>query len=167
MENNIISIDFINILATVVNLLVLFLLVRKFLVKPMHNIIEKRESLIQSQFEEARSAKAEAGELKARYEDSLKNVNEESAAIVDKAKQDAQTEYDRIVKEADQMSKEMLDKARLDIASEREQSIKEMKSEIGELIALAVCKVEEEKISPETDKKLIDKFLADMDKEES
>lgn len=166
MGNNIISIDFINILATVINLLVLFLLVQKFLVKPMHNIIEKRESLIKSQFEEARSTKAEAGELKSKYEDSLKNAHNESIAIVDKARQDAQTEYDRIVREADQTAKNMVKKAHQDIAEEKEQSIKEMKSEIGELIALAVGKIEEEKVSPESDKKLIDKFLADMDKEE-
>ncbi len=164
MDNNIISIDFMNILATVVNLLVLFLLVQKFLVKPMHNIIEKRESLIKSQFEEARSTKAEAGELKSKYEDSLKNAHD--VAIVDKARQDAQTEYDRIVREADQTAKDMVKKARQNIASEKEQSIKEMKSEIGELIALAVGKIEEEKVSPESDKKLIDKFLADMDREE-
>ena len=70
------------------------------------------------------------------------------------------------MKEADQTAKDMVKKARQNIASEKEQSIKEMKSEIGELIALAVGKIEEEKVSPESDKKLIDKFLADMDREE-
>lgn len=43
-----ISINFFNILATVINILVLFLLMQKFLVKPLMNVIEKRENMINS-----------------------------------------------------------------------------------------------------------------------
>lgn len=161
-----INIDFMNILATVINILVLFLLVQKFLVKPVLNIIEKRDNLIKSQFEQARTADAEAKELKAKYEDSLKGAHDESLALINKAKGDAQAEYDRIVDEADKKAADMIEKAHFDIALEKDQALKEAKSEIGELIALAVGKVEEEKASPEEDRKLIDKFLADIDNDE-
>ena len=92
-----ISIDFFNILATVINILVLFLLMQKFLVKPLMNVIEKRENMINSQFKEAEAAETEAKSLKAKYEDSLKNAHDESISILNKAKTNAQAEYDRIV----------------------------------------------------------------------
>ena len=92
-----ISIDFFNILATVINILVLFLLMQKFLVKPLMNVIEKRENMINSQFKEAEAAETEAKSLKSKYEDSLKNAHDESISILNKAKINAQAEYDRIV----------------------------------------------------------------------
>lgn len=158
-----ISIDFFNILATVINILVLFLLMQKFLVKPLMNVIEKRENMINSQFKEAEAAETEAKSLKVKYEDSLKNAHDESISILNKAKTNAQAEYDRIVGEADDEAQKIVSKARTDMEQEREQTLKEVKTEIGDLIALAVDKVAGTKASAESDKELIDQFLSDVD----
>lgn len=158
-----ISIDFFNILATVINILVLFLLMQKFLVKPLMNVIEKRENMINSQFKEAEAAETEAKCLKSKYEDSLKNAHDESISILNKAKINAQAEYDRIVGEADDEAQKIVSKARTDMEQEREQALKEVKTEIGDLIALAVDKVAGTKASAESDKELIDQFLSDVD----
>ena len=159
----VISINFFNILATVINILVLFLLMQKFLVKPLMNVIEKRENMINSQFKEAEAAETEAKSLKAKYEDSLKNAHDESISILNKAKINARAEYDRIVGEADGEAQKIVSKARTDMEQEREQALKEVKTEIGDLIALAVDKVAGTKASAESDKELIDQFLSDVD----
>ena len=162
----VIKIELVSILATVINLLILFLLVNKFFTKPLANIIAKREELVKSQFEQAKIAEQEAQELKIKYEDSLKNAKEESVALVNKAKEDANREYDRIISEADKKAKEIIKKAGADANLEREQALKEVKAEIGGLIASAVEKVEKEKASAETDKKIINQFLSDVGMEE-
>ena len=56
-----------NLLFTVLNLLVLFLLMKKFLYKPVLGVIEKRKELIDQQFEQVQGAKAEAAVLKEQY----------------------------------------------------------------------------------------------------
>ena len=162
-----IEISFVNILATVINILVLFLLVQKFLVKPLSNVIQKREDMINSQFREAKIAETEANNLKEQYEHDLKHAREESISILDKAREDAKLEYNRILGEADVQAKEMMEKARRDVDQEREQALKEVKTEIGNLIALAVDKVAGTKTSAQTDKELIDQFLAEAEKEEN
>lgn len=162
-----IEISLVNILATVINILVLFLLVQKFLVKPLSNVIQKREDMINSQFREAKIAETEANNLKAQYESDLKHAREESLSILDKAREDAKSEYNRILGEADVQAKEMMEKARRDMVQEREQALKEAKTEIGDLIALAVDKVAGTKTSAQTDKELIDQFLADAEQEEN
>lgn len=159
------TISFFNILATVINILVLYLIVQKFLMKPMQNILEKREKLIQSNFEEARSAEADAKQLKAQYEESLMSAHEESLAIIDKAKVSAQAEYDNIVAQADEKAQKIVAKARADMAIEKEQALKEVRSEVGDLIAMAVGKVAANNVSEETDKRLIEQFLADAESE--
>lgn len=60
-----------NIIWTVVNLIILFILLRIFLFKPVLGMLEKRRQTIESSLNEADKKNTEAGELKARYEDSL------------------------------------------------------------------------------------------------
>lgn len=158
-----ISINFFNILATIINVLVLFLLVQKFLVKPLMNVIQKREDMINSHFEEARTAEADAKNMKAQYEENLKNAKEESLSIIDRARGTAQAEYDRIVSEAGDQAKSIISKAQADMELEKEQALREVRTEIGDLVALAAGKVAGTKTSAETDRELIDKFLADVD----
>ena len=119
--------------------------------------------LEESGAEAAEAAETEAKSLKAKYEDSLKNAHDESISILNKAKINARAEYDRIVGEADGEAQKIVSKARTDMEQEREQALKEVKTEIGDLIALAVDKVAGTKASAESDKELIDQFLSDVD----
>ena len=88
----------INLVFTIINLLVLYFLMKKFLFKPVNNIIAKREEAIKKQFDDADEAKKQADETKKQYEASVADAKEESAKIVQEAKDKARIEYDRIVK---------------------------------------------------------------------
>ena len=58
-----------NLLFTVINVLVLYLLMKKFLFKPVLAVLEKRKEMIASNMEEARKSQQEAEELKTDYEE--------------------------------------------------------------------------------------------------
>ena len=85
---------------TIINLIVLFLLLRHFLINPVSNIMEQRRKLIADGLQNAQDTQDEANRLKAEYEEALSGAKKESAEIVDKARIDARAEYDRIVGEA-------------------------------------------------------------------
>ena len=71
-----------NLIWIIVNLLIFYFLIRKFLFKPVLNIIEKRKQMVAEQFEKADTANAEALELKTQYEASLQGAKEEAIQIV-------------------------------------------------------------------------------------
>ena len=73
----------------VFNIIILFILLRIFLFKPVLGIIEKRQNMIQGQLDDAASKNKEADDLKNRYEESLKSAKEESFQIVNDAKERA------------------------------------------------------------------------------
>ena len=73
------SIDPWNIVWTIVNLLVLYLVFKKFLYKPVMNVIEARENMIKQQFDSAKKDQDEALKLKAEYHDRLDIPREELA----------------------------------------------------------------------------------------
>ena len=57
-----------NMVMIVINLLVLYAIFRKFLYKPVMNVIHRREELIQGQFDSAKKTQDDALQLKADYE---------------------------------------------------------------------------------------------------
>lgn len=152
----------INLVFTIINLLVLYFLMKKFLFKPVNNIIAQREEAIKKQFDDAGETQKKADELKKEYEASLANAKEDSAKLVQDAREKARVEYDRIVKSADEEVTKKLQKAEETIQEEKNKSIRNMQSEIQNLVVAAASKVVGEQVSPEQSQKLYDDFIAEM-----
>ena len=118
---------------TIINLIVLFLLLRHFLINPVSNIMEQRRKLIADGLQNAQDTQDEANRLKAEYEEALSGAKKESAEIVDKARIDARAEYDRIVGEAGAKAGNIIENAKENVRIEREQTMKELQSQIAGL----------------------------------
>ena len=74
----------------IINLFIQVFLIKKFLFKPINDILEKRRNLADKEIKEAREAKTEADSLKEQYESSLTNAHAEAAQIVSDAQKEAQ-----------------------------------------------------------------------------
>ena len=85
----------INLVFTIINLIVLYLLMKKFLFGPIIGVMEKRKAMIDEQFASAEKTTTEANQLKGQYEDALKSAKEESFSIVEQAKDEAKVQYSR------------------------------------------------------------------------
>ena len=85
---------------TIINLIVLYLLMKKFLIGPVLGIMEKRKACIAKEMEEARVSREKAEELKLQYEKSLAMAKEESSQILESAKTDGEQVRESIVKNA-------------------------------------------------------------------
>jgi len=149
-----------NIFWIVFNIIVLFILLRIFLFKPMNKLAEKRSELIEGQIEEADAKNKEATELKEQYEASLKGAKEESAQIVSTAKERAQLQYDSIIKKANEDAAHIVEQANKAAESEREQILREAKAEIAGIALSAASKVLGSAVDGKANKKLLDDFLA-------
>ena len=139
---------------TIINLIVLFLLLRHFLINPVSNIMEQRRKLIADGLQNAQDTQDEANRLKAEYEEALSGAKKESAEIVDKARIDARAEYDRIVGEAGAKAGNIIENAKENVRIEREQTMKELQSQIA---GLAIASAEN--IVGETEQNIYDQFL--------
>ena len=60
-----------NVLFTIINLLILYFGLRKFLIKPVTNVMEQRRQMIEGQMADAKKTTEQANELKSQYEDAL------------------------------------------------------------------------------------------------
>ena len=142
---------------TIINLIVLFLLLRHFLINPVSNIMEQRRNLIADGLQNAQDTQDEANRLKAEYEEALSGAKKESAEIVDKARIDARAEYDRIVGEAGAKAGNIIENAKENVRIEREQTMKELQSQIA---GLAIASAE--KIVGDKEQNIYDQFLGEV-----
>ena len=140
-----------------INLIVLFLLLRHFLIKPVSDIIEKRKQMIADGLQSAQDAQNDAKKMKQEYEDALKGAKTESAAIVEKARPEAKTEYDRIVSEAGSKAGDLLEAAKENVRIEREKTMKDLQTQIAGLTMASA-----EKIVGDKEQNIYDQFLGEV-----
>ena len=76
----------INIVWTILNLLIIFAIVKIFLIKPIHKILGARQAEIDKQYADAKAAQDSAEELKTKYEASLSGVQAEKEGILNEAR---------------------------------------------------------------------------------
>lgn len=153
-----ISID-LNLVWNVINLIVLYLLLRHFLFMPVMNIMEKREKMIADGLKSAQDARDEADRMKQEYESALSGAMQESVQIIEDARRSAKAEYDRIVGEAGDRAGNMLESAKETVRIEREQAMKELQTQIAGLAALSAAKIVGGNTGAGDDQELYDQFL--------
>ena len=146
-----------NLVWTIINLIVLYLLMKKFLIGPVLGIMEKRKACIAKEMEEARE---KAEELKLQYEKSLAMAKEESSQILENAKTDARQARESIVKNANNEAAKIIEAAQNTARQEQENAMQGAKKEIAQLAMQAAKKLLLEKSDENSNDMLYDKFLA-------
>ena len=151
--------DIVNFVCVVVNLLVLYVLMKKFVFGRVTRIIDARQALLEEKNASVAKAQEEADRLKKEYEKSLENASETSVQIVKEAKSRARAEYNKIMARAAADAEAMKAGAEKAIATEREKQMDELHVQIMDLAVEAAGRIMAEKSSPETDKALYDAFI--------
>ena len=160
MQNlDVISVNIWNILISLANLAILFFLVKKFLYKPVKNMLEKRRGAIDKEYSDAENAKAEALRDKEAYADKLSGAKSEADAIISSAVSVAKARENEIVEDARKEAEGILHKAREDAALEMRRAESAIKDEIVDVSTLLTEKLLEREINKDDHKELIDSFI--------
>ena len=150
--------------AQVINFLLLFLLLGKFLYRPIIKILDERALKIKDGLAAAEKMKVE-----------LAKVEKQKSAEIDRARKEAQAIIDRGVLAGKKIEQEISDRARKEasvitaralaqIESEKEKTLTALKNQTAKL-ALLISERVTGKILDEADQvRLIDQSLADLEK---
>ena len=87
-----------NLVWNIVNVIVLYLLLKHFLIKPVMDIMNKRQTMVDQSITNARASESQAFELKSQYEEKLAASAEEGKKLVEEAKAEAKTVQERMIK---------------------------------------------------------------------
>ncbi len=144
------------------NLLILVMLVKKFLFKPVMDILQQRQDEVDKIYADANKAKEDAKVLKADYENRLASAKEEAGEIVKTATANAQRKSNEILEEAQAKASNLVVRAEAQIEQERKKAINEIKDEISGMAVDIASKVVEREISAKDHEKLIEDFIKNV-----
>jgi F-type H+-transporting ATPase subunit b len=153
--------EFWSIFEAVANVLILFVLLRIFLFKPLNKIRDERTRTVQDNLDSAEKAKAEAEELRQQYEDSISDAKEKANQIIMKAHEDAENERTAIIRKSQEEAEKIVADADKTIENERKRVLRQAQSEIADLAIEAASRIIGENVDDEKNRRLVDKFLSE------
>lgn len=149
-------------LFTLLNLIITFLILKKFLFKPVKKMIDDRQQEIDGLYADADSKIAEAETLRTEYAEKIEGAKEESSEIIRAARASAQQQGDEIIRGAQEEASAIKQKAMDDIALERKKALNEVKDDISD-IALAIAeRIVGKELDADDQSALIDEFIGKM-----
>lgn len=152
---------------TIITFMVLFFVLAKFAWKPLMKMLQEREEMIRDSLNDAEKAKAE-----------LEHLNEESEAIMTKARAEAQTilangkaaaekvKEDTIAKAKEQAIK-IIKKTEKQIQIEKDKAIIDIKQEVVNLSLSVAKKLINKNLNDADNKSLIEETLKKVNKYEA
>ena len=156
---DIISVNIWQIIVSLLNLVILFLIIKKFLYKPFKEMLAERQSTIQKDYDDAKEAKEQAISDKEAYENQLKNAKSQADSIIKSATEDANRRSDEIISEAKMRADMIVNAAKVDAELEMKKAEGTIKEEIVEVSSLLAEKMLRREISKEDHRELIDSFI--------
>lgn len=149
-------------IAQICNLFIQVYLIKRFLFKPINQILEKRKAMADAQIQDAVKEKEQAEAMKAEYEQNMQDAKNRANEILVTAQKTAAIQSEEIIKEASAQAAAMKSKAENDIAQEKRKAVNEIKDEIGGMAMEIAGKVIEREISEDDHTKLINDFIENV-----
>ena len=149
-------------LFTLLNMVLTFLILKKFLFKPVNKMIDDRQKEIDELYASANAARKDAETMRDDYTRKLSEAKETSAQIVAEATQEANRRSDEIIRQARQDADTMRQKAGTDIALEKKKALNEVKGDISKIALDIAGKVVERELDSADQERLVEGFLREM-----
>lgn len=143
--------------------IIVLLVLRTFMFKPLMHIIQSRQEEIASQYENAEKTQKEANELKTQYNERLASVDDEIREKIAAAVKEGHSMKEQIIEESRKHADEIIMRAQEEIKRETENAMENLKNTIADLAVSAAEKVISAELDNEKHKKLIDDFITNVD----
>ncbi len=151
----------VNIVCTIINLLLLYLIAKKFLFDRIDAIFKQRQEEIDEATKAADIATKEALATKKEYEDKIELAAEEKEQILADIKKQGYDEYDRIVNDAKKKGEQIIVEAKHNAEVENERAKEVYAAQLTDMVIDAASKIAATKHSTQDDMELYDKFISE------
>lgn len=146
---------------TILNILVLYIILKKLLFKPVTKHMDSRAKKIQEALDAAEESKEMVRQMKIEYDEKIKAAKEEGQKVMEMYKNMAEKEYNSIIETARNEADQMIQNAKVELQVEKEQLITSIKGEISDLVLATSEKVLKKNLDDDTNRKLISEFIKD------
>lgn len=159
MTLDVISVNIWQILISLLNLFLIFIIIKKFMFVPVKKMLAARQAAIDTQYSEAENARIAALAVKENWEEKMKTADGEAEEIIKKAVDTAKLRGDRIVSDAREKADGLIRVAEMEAELEKKKAESEVKHEIVMVSAAIAEKMLAREVKPSDHRELIDSFI--------
>lgn len=150
------------IIFQILNLLLLMVLFKKYLFKPVTEILEKRQAEIEGHYQEAQQAETDAKAMKADYESKMAGARQEADRVIKTATESANAMSASIVKDARTQADQLKRRAQTEIDLERRRAFDEVKGELSGIALDIASQVIEREVNEKDHEAFINEFIKNV-----
>ena len=156
---DIISINIWHIVISLANLVILFLILKKLLFKPVKKIVDKRQKELEAEYCKAEKIQAEADAIKAEWEGKMATAEAEADKIISDAVERADSRNEVMLYESREKADQIIRKAKADIERERKDARETFKKEIVDVSQTLSEQIIGREINMDDHRDLIDRAI--------
>jgi F-type H+-transporting ATPase subunit b len=147
---------------TIVNLLVTYFILKRFLFKPILNILRKRKTEVEAELSDAAEKLKAAEDKLTDATDRLNNTNHEAAMIITTAKSQAEIQRESIMSDAKHEIAGMYSRADSEISRMKVTMLNDVRDEVADLSVAIASKVIGQAMDDQRQRELIERFMDDQ-----
>ena len=155
----IVSVNIWQILISLANLTILYVLLKKFLYKPVKNVIEGRKAAIAKYYADAEEARNSANAAREEYTAKLATAHDTADGIIHDATVLANRRGEKIVAEAQTKAEEIIRQGELEASMEKKKAMETIRRDITDVSAAMTEKLLGREMSTADHRNMIDEFL--------
>jgi F-type H+-transporting ATPase subunit b len=147
---------------TIINITILFFLLRALLFKPVSKFMAERAKRVQDSIEQAQNEKEEATKLHVEYEKKLKEAEAESREILKTARENAERQAEQIIAEGRREAQDAVNTALRQIETESQAALAKFKLEAAALVIAVSAKLAAKDFSGDDNRRYVNMLLDEL-----
>lgn len=151
-----------DLLIHIINIIVLFFLLRLILFKPVNKFLAARKTRIKNQLTDAAIRQDEAKRLQKEYEKQLETIEEQGNEILRDSITKASQESKMIIIDANERSDVLLSEAHEKIVKEKERAMEQMRREVAQIAIEIAARILKREVSAEDNQAVAEEFFREM-----
>ncbi len=152
------------ILAQMVCFFIVLAVLKRFLWKPVFNILEARQQKIDEQMKALESVKAEAVRMRAEIEQALANIEHTAQKRLKEVEQAGEQKTREMKEKARVEAEQIINDARTELRYELLRARDTFKGDIVDMVIKATEQMMQEKLTSDNDRKLVETLLGELEK---
>jgi F-type H+-transporting ATPase subunit b len=145
---------------TLLIFLVLLVILAKFAFKPLTAAVEAREAALEKAIKDAQADREAAAKHLAEQTKALDAARAEAQRMIAESRTTGEKLRNEMLEQTKHQQAELLERARVEIDNERKRAVADLRREAVELAVAGASKVIERNLDDQTNRKLVESFLA-------
>jgi len=150
----------VDLLISLINITVLFLLLRLILWKHVNRFLSARAQRVRSELEDVEKCRLDADALKLEYEEKIDSIEVRGRDLMRESQIKASSEAEEILSDAREKARVMMIDARERISEEKERAVNNAHHEIAQLATDMAARILKREVSPDDSKSAVDDFFS-------